>query len=117
MALRTSSRLAARVTATVVQAAVTEPSVVPEPPKKRVKRTKVEIEETTVIEVVDKPPPKKRRKKNNLSDLSFPPRVLSSSKIIGCHVSAAGGCEFAPVNASLVGARAFGLFLSRLSRP
>jgi hypothetical protein len=133
-ARRVSSRLAAAVASALPQAAVSEPSVTSALPMATARVTTVKDEIAPAPAVLDpptaspnqrtkkrlppdveddaKPPPKKRRKKTDLSDLTFPPRALGSTKYIGSHVSASGGVEAAPINAALVGGRAFGLFLS-----
>jgi hypothetical protein len=133
-ARRVSSRLAAAVASALPQAAVSEPSVTSALPMATARVTTVKVEIAPAPAVLDpptaspsqrtqkrlppdveddaKPPPKKRRKKTDLSDLTFPPRALGSTKYIGSHVSASGGVEAAPINAALVGGRAFGLFLS-----
>jgi AP endonuclease-1 len=59
----------------------------------------------------EKPAKRPRKKKLTEEDMTFPPRVLDSAKRIGGHVSTAKGIYNAVLNARLIGANAFQIFV------
>jgi AP endonuclease-1 len=95
-------------TAVVGKAAPTTPS------KKRAKKKGNATKEATAdpVEQHNQRPLKRRRKtKPQEEDMIFAPRVLGAAKWVGAHVSTAGGIDKAVLNARIIGANAFQIFV------
>lgn len=66
---------------------------------------------TRVNEEPNRPPKRRRKTKPSEEEMTFAPRIIGSVKKIGAHVSTAGGIDNAVLNARLIGANAFQIFV------
>lgn len=92
-----------------------EGKAAPTTPSKKRAKTKGNVTKDATADPVEqhnqRPLKRRRKTKPQEEDMIFAPRVLGAAKWIGAHVSTAGGIDKAVLNARIIGANAFQIFV------